>query len=119
MAAEFETDFAGLDAPVRVELLAQVRRLKSRELDRAQLAGLTGASLEEIRELRLTLPHGDGDWRVALSFDTPRSAVLLLACEAAKHCGPGLEWILAEKAERRLRRHFARIQPLARQALAG
>jgi hypothetical protein len=117
MAAEFETEFAVLDGPVRLELLAQVRRLKSLERERTRVPLLAGASAEELRELCVAVPTGE--WRAAVVFDEPREVIVLLACESSEHGGNGREWILSDKAERRLRRYFARVLPYARRAAAG
>ena len=117
MAAEFETEFALLDCTVRLELLAQVRRLKSLERDRQRVSLLAGTPALEIRELCVAVPIGE--WRAALAYDEPRELILVLACEATEACGPGLEWLLVEKAERRLRRYYARVLPYARRAATG
>jgi hypothetical protein len=117
MAAEFETEFALLDCTVRLELLAQVRRLKGQERDRARVSPLAGTAELATRELCIAVPIGE--WRAALAYDEPRELILVLACEPSEACGPGLEWLLAEKAERRLRRYYARVLPYERRAAAG
>lgn len=114
MAVEFETEFALLNSEVRLELLRQVRRLKELERERARLAPLGGNSPAQVRELCIATVIGE--WRAALAYDEARELILLLACEAAEQCGQGFEWILAEKAERRLRRYNARVLPFARAA---
>jgi hypothetical protein len=115
LAAEFETDFARLERPVRIELLTQVAHLKAQAFERGKLPELVGSSHEGLRELRLDVPGGD--WRVALAFDAPRDTLLLLACEPAALCPPGREWILSDKAERRMNAYFARMQPARRRAV--
>ncbi len=115
LAAEFETDFARLERAVRIELLAQVAVLRAHAAERGKLPLLIGSSHEGLRELRLDVPGGD--WRVALAFDAPRLMLLLLACEPAALCPPGREWILSDKAERRMNAYFARLAPVRRRAV--
>lgn len=75
---EFEREVLDLPSAVRVELVAQVRRLTQHgpQLGRPAVDTLKGSRHANMKELRFSR---NGElWRVAFAFDRKRRAVLLV-----------------------------------------
>ncbi|MEQ8813910.1 MAG: type II toxin-antitoxin system RelE/ParE family toxin [Thalassobaculum sp.] len=99
-------EFQRLPKPVRLELLAQARRLArfGPGLGRSAVDTLAGSRHANMKELRFRAD--DGIWRVAFAFDPRRIAVLLAAGDKSGASGSRFYRRLVATADRRLDRHL-------------
>lgn len=73
---EFDPEFAALPEDVQTEILALSRLLQEfgPQLGRPRVDTLKGSRHANMKELRFSA--ADGEWRVAVAFDTKRKAIL-------------------------------------------
>ena len=107
-AAEFEPEFLGLGAAVRVELLAQLTLLRrfGPQLGRPRVDTLKGSKHANMKELRFDADGGV--WRVAFAFDPQRKAILLVAGDKSGGSEARFYRGLIAKADRRFGDHSKR-----------
>lgn len=107
---EFESEFDELHEDVRMEILA-LTRLPQRfgpQLGRPHVDTLNGSRHANMKELRFSAV--DGQWRVALAFDTKRKAILLVAGDKSGGNEKRFYRQLIRKADDRFDAHLARLQ---------
>ena len=106
----FEQEFDGLHEEVRTEILALSRLLQQfgPQLGRPRVDTLNGSRHSNMKELRFSA--ADGEWRVALAFDTKRKAILLVAGDKSGGSGKRFYRELIRKADDRFDAHLARLK---------
>jgi hypothetical protein len=107
--ADFEPEFQGLPADVRIELLARLQALKTfgPALGRPQVDTLSGSSFPNMKELRFRL---DGLWRFAFAFDPQRQAIVLTGGNKQGESQKRFYAELISVADQRFAAHVARLR---------
>jgi hypothetical protein len=110
MADEFKPEFDALHEEMRTEILALALVIHEfgPQLGRPRVDTLKGSRHANMKELRFSA--ADGEWGVALAFDTRRRAILLVAGDKSGGSERRFYRELIRKADNRFDAHLARIR---------
>ena len=106
----FDPEFDDLLVEVQDELLAQARLLEKLgpTLGRPRVDTLNGSRHANMKELRFAA--AGGVWRVAITFDPERQAILLVAGDKSGGSERRFYKTLIKKADERFDSHLARLK---------
>lgn len=107
---EFDAEFKKLLEPVRVEMLATLKFLKTDgpQAGRPSVDTLVGSKHTNMKELRFDA--SEGVWRVAFAFDPQRKAILLCAGDKSGVNEKRFYKALIREADARFTRHLEKLR---------